>query len=74
MDPSGNQLFSRALSELGIFQIERMYQLGDGRIYVKCMEKDGSTLLDVLCEVEPATGDISQVGINVSDLFYGAYI
>ena len=72
-DPSGNQLFDRPLSELGIHQINRMYQLGDGRIYVKCMEKNGDTLTDRLCRLDPETGDIAQIDINVSDLLSGFF-
>ncbi len=74
VDPSGNRLFDRPLAELGIHQIDRMYQLGDGRLYVKCMEQNGDTLFDRLCRLDPATGDIAQVDINVSDLLYGVYM
>ena len=73
-DPSGNQLFSRPLSELGIHQIDRMYQLGNGRIYVKCMEKNEDALVYRLCGLDPVTGDIAQADINVSDLLFETYM
>ena len=60
VDPSGNRLFDRPLSELGIFKVERMYQLGNGRIYVKCMESsEGGPYR--LFELDPAKGDISRI-------------
>ena len=73
VDPSGNRLFDRQLSELGIFKVERMYQLGNGRIYVKCMESsEGGPYR--LFELDPAKGDISRMDSDVSEMYNDLYV
>lgn len=62
VDSSGERIYNRQLSELGVFEIERMFQLGDAR----CVENNDGALADRLCQVDPHTGDM--VKIN-SDIF-----
>ncbi len=73
LDSAGKQLFSRPLSELGIFKIAKMCQLGDGRIYLRCGESDQGGP-DRLCELDQEKGEIIKIDNDVSELYFDTYM
>ena len=73
VDSSGKQLFSRKLSESNAFDVVKICQLEDGKVYVVYMESSAGGL-DTLGALDSATGKISKISNNVSSLSATTYI
>ena len=74
VDSSGEQLFSRQLSDFNIFGIEKLCQLGDGSLYAKCVESNEGTLKYILCRLDLATGEIAKVDEDISEMDFTTYM
>ena len=74
VDSSGKQLFSRSVSEFGIFSIEKLCQLEDGRLYGKCSENDNGSETYWMYEVDPNKGEFTKVNSAVSGMSYETYV
>ncbi len=74
VDPAGKQLFSQPLPDFGIFSIEKLCQLEDGRLYGKCVENDKGSLTYWVYEMASDTGEFTKINSAVSAIDYGTYV
>lgn len=74
VDPSGEQLFSRQLSDFGIFQIVKLCQSGDGSLYAQCVENIEGSLKRRLCRLDPSTGEITRIENGASAMELTTYM